>query len=197
MDEFDWSILSVPTPRAVVRGQLEFSWWELGQRLETVTQDEFTWEPAPGALSVRRRGESTAPRTFGVGEWVVEWPASGDDSPGPRTIAWLVAHLTEVLTERYDWTFGDHAARRESLTYSGEVGPAVDGLTRVVDRWREGIASMSDDDIFTVGFSRATEIDQQAPFAHLVVHINRELIHHGSEIFTLTDLYRVRGGSHV
>ncbi len=28
-------------------------------------------------------------------------------------------------------------------------------------------------------------------------HVNREIIHHGSEIFTLTDLYRVRGGAHV
>lgn len=197
MDEFDWSILSDPTPRAVVRGQLEFSWWELGQRLETVTQDEFQWEPAPGALSVRRRAESTAARTFGVGDWVVEWPAPGVEHPGPRTVAWLVAHLTEVLTERYDWTFGAHAARRPTLVYSGEVGPAVAELTRTADLWRAGIATMSDDDIFTVGLSQATEIDRQAPFAHLVAHVNRELIHHGSEIFTLTDLYRVRGGTHV
>ena len=196
MDEFDWSLLSVPTPRAVVRGQLEFSWWELRRRLDTVTQEEFSWEPGPGALSVRRRSESTAARTFGEGEWVVEWPRSGD-FPGPRTIAWLVAHLTEVLTERWDWTFGEHRARRPTLTYSGEVGPAVAELTRCADRWRHGIADMSDDDIFTVGFSQATEIDAQAPFAHLVQHVNREIIHHGSEIFTLTDLYRVRGGAHV
>ena len=55
---------------------------------------------------------------------------------------------------------------------------------------------MSDDDIVTVGFSQATEIDLQAPFAHLVAHVNREIIHHGSEISTLTDLHRVRGGTH-
>lgn len=194
MHEFDWSILTVPTVRAVVRGQLEFSWSELANRLDTVTQDEFTWEPAPGALSVRRRAESTAPRTFGTGEWVVEWPA-GPDEPGPRTVAWLVAHLTEVLTERYEWTFGRHEARRDTLVYSGEVGPAVAELTRVADLWRAGIAEMSDDDIFTVGLSQATEIDRNAPFAHLVAHINREIIHHGSEIFTLTDLHRAPGGT--
>ena len=106
-----------------------------------------------------------------------------------------MAHLTEVLTERYDWTFGDHRLKRPDLTYWGEVGPAVAGLTRIADAWRKGIADMSDDDIFTVGFSQATEIDQVAPFAQLVLHVNREIIHHGSEIFTLTDLYRagVRG----
>ncbi|WP_426593658.1 DinB family protein [Cellulomonas sp. McL0617] len=189
-DDFDWSLNEVPTARAAVRSQLEYSWFELRGRLTTVTQDEFTWEPVPGALSVRRRAESTAARTFGVGEWVVEWPA-GRDEPGPRTVAWLVAHLTEVLTERYDWTFGEHRLRRPDLSYSGEVGTAVAALTAVADAWRSGIAEMADDDIFTVGFSQATEIDAQAPFAQLVLHVNRELIHHGSEIFTLTDLYRV------
>jgi hypothetical protein len=191
MDDFDWSIYSVSTPRAVVLGQLEFSWWELGRRLETVTQEEFLWEPGPGALSVRLRAESTAPRTFGVGDWVVEWPPPGD-FPGPRTIAWLVAHLTEVVTERYEWTFGNHEGHRDTFTYSGEVGPAVAELARVVGAWRTAIADMSDGDIFTVGLSQATDVDQQSPFAHLVAHINREIIHHGSEILTLTDLYRVR-----
>lgn len=193
-EEFDWSLTEIPTTRAAVRSQLEFSWFELRERLATLTQDEFEWQPAPGAFSVRRRSESTAPRVFGVGEWVVEWPA-GPDEPGPRTVAWLVAHLTEVLTERYDWTFGEHRLKRPDLTYSGEVGPAVAALTAVADAWRTGIAELSDDDIFTVGLSQATEIDAQAPFAQLVLHINREIIHHGSEIFTLTDLYRagVRG----
>jgi hypothetical protein len=36
-----------------------------------------------------------------------------------------------------------------------------------------------------------TEIPQ------LVLHVNRELIHHGSEICTLTDLYRSRGSRHA
>ncbi len=189
IEEFDWSLTEIPTARAAVRSQLEFSWFELRERLATVTQPEFDWEPAPGALSVRRRTESTAVRSFGVGDWVVEWPA-GRDEPGPRTIAWLVAHLTEVLTERYDWTFGEHRLQRPDLTYSGEAGPAVAALTAVATPGGRGSRSMSDDDFFTVGLSQATEIDAQAPFAQLVLHVNRELIHHGSEICTLTDLYR-------
>ncbi|WP_034620687.1 DinB family protein [Cellulomonas sp. URHE0023] len=189
-EEFDWSLTEIPTTRAAVRSQLEFSWFELRARLVTITQEEFAWEPVPGALSVRLRNESVAARRFGVGEWVVEWP-DGPDEPGARTVAWLVAHLTEVLTERYDWTFGGHRLHRPDLTYSGEVGPAIAALTAAADAWRSGISEMSDDDIFTVGLSQATSIDAQAPFAQLVLHVNRELIHHGSEICTLTDLYRV------
>jgi len=189
-EDFDWSLTEIPTPRAAVRSQLEFSWYVLRERLATVTQDEFVWEPAPGAFSVRLRQESAAARAFGVGDWVVEWPA-GPDEPGLRTIAWLVAHLTEVFTERYDWTFGEHRLKRPDLTYSGEVGPAIDALVRIAQAWRTAIAEMSDDDFFVVGLSQATEIDAASPFAHLVMHINRELIHHGSEICTLTDLYRL------
>ncbi|MDF2847819.1 MAG: DinB family protein, partial [Oerskovia sp.] len=29
-------------------------------------------------------------------------------------------------------------------------------------------------------------------FGHLVLHMNRELIHHGAEIMVLQDLYRAR-----
>ncbi|WP_251149828.1 DinB family protein [Cellulosimicrobium sp. Marseille-Q4280] len=191
--EFDWSVLEVPTAAAVVRGQLGFSWLVLADRLATVTQAELEWEPGPDALRVVRRGEERAPRTLGPGEWVMEWPA-GPESAQPRTIAWLVAHLTEAFFERWEWTFGDHERRRDAVPFSGEVGPAVDGLRRGVDRWREGVEALPDDEMFTVGLSQATPIDAQSPFAHLVAHMNRELIHHGAEILLLQDLYRA---SHV
>lgn len=187
--DFDWSILSVPTAKAMAEGQLGFSWLELAGRLATVTQEEFTWEPRPGALSVVRRGEERTPRTLGTGEWVAEWPA-GSDEPGPRTIAWLVAHLTETYLERWEWTFGDRQRRREDAVVHGDVDAARDELATWVTAWREGIRALPDEDFMTVGLSQATEVDAASPFGHLVLHLNRELIHHGSEIFTLTDLYR-------
>ncbi|WP_206715317.1 DinB family protein [Cellulosimicrobium arenosum] len=187
--EFDWSVLQVPTALAVVRGQLGFSWLELADRLATVTQDELEWEPGPGALRVVRRGTERTPRTLGPGEWVMEWP-EGADSPQPRTIAWLVAHLTEAYLERWEWTFGAHERRRDSVEFSGEVGPAVAGLRHEVDRWRVGVDALGDDEAFTVGLSQATPIDAQSPFVHLVAHMNRELVHHGAEIMVLQDLYR-------
>jgi hypothetical protein len=76
------------------------------------------------------------------------------------------------------------------VAFSGEVGAAVAGLRREVDRWRAGVDALPDEGAFTVGLSQATEIDAQAPFVHLVAHMNRELIHHGAEIMVLQDLYR-------
>jgi len=187
--EFDWTILTVPTTLAVVRGQLGFSWLEVAERLATLTQAELEWEPGPDALRVVRRGTERTPRTLGAGDWVMEWP-EGPDSPQPRTIAWLVAHLTEAFFERWEWTFGPHERLRDAAMFSGEVGPAVAGLRHEVDRWRAGVDALPDEGAFTVGLSQATEIDAQAPFVHLVAHMNRELIHHGAEVMVLQDLYR-------
>lgn len=192
--EFDWSILTVPTALAVVRGQLGFSWLELSDRLATLTQAELEWEPGPDALRVVRRGSERTPRTLGAGEWVMEWP-EGPDSPQPRTVAWLVAHLTEAFFERWEWTFGPHERRRDAVAFSGEVGPAVDGLRHEVERWRAGVDGLPEEGAFTVGLGQATEIDAQAPFAHLVAHMNRELVHHGAEIMVLQDLYRATHGT--
>ena len=64
-------------------------------------------------------------------------------------------------------------------------------LARWIGRWQADVASVPDEDFMTVGLSQATEIDAAAPFGHLVLHMNRELIHHGAEIMTLLDLQRV------
>src|SRR5699024_212158 len=121
--EFDWSVLQVPTPKAMGLGQLGFSWLELASRLASVSQAEFTWEPRPGTLNVVRRGMERTARTLGSGEWVAEWP-DAPDAPGPRSIAWLVAHLTEAFFERWEWTFGAGRRRRADAVVHGEVDAA-------------------------------------------------------------------------
>lgn len=65
-------------------------------------------------------------------------------------------------------------------------------LTRWVQAWVNDLASLNDSEVFVVGRSQATELDKRAPFGHLVLHLNRELIHHGSEIMTRQDLFAAR-----
>jgi hypothetical protein len=185
---FDWSMLSVQDPMAMVRGQLEFSWMVLRDRLDGLTDDAYGWEPAPGALGLVRRFEARTSRVLGTGDWVAEWP-DGPDSPGPRTIAWLIAHLTEAFFERWEWTFGSHQRRRDDLDLPGVRSEAVAELTRWVNAWRSGIAALPAAEVMSVGLSNASDIDAAAPFGHLVLHMNRELIHHGSEIMVLQDMH--------
>ncbi|HZO66644.1 MAG: DinB family protein [Kribbellaceae bacterium] len=191
-DAFDWEIFQRPSTMAMVRGQLEFSWLVLSGRLATLTDEQYFWRPAPDALTVVRRSDRHRGRLrlVGTGDWVSQWPVEPDHR-GPRTIAWLVAHLTELFFERWEWTFGGHHQRRDAITLHGNARDAVAWLTHWVDSWREAIAGLDESDVGTVGLSHATDLDALSPFGHVVLHLNRELIHHGSEIMTLQDLHDV------
>jgi hypothetical protein len=198
--DFDWSLLEQQSALAMVRGQLGFSWLVLAQRLDGLTDEEWSWEPSSSAWSVRRRAEAEArpdraDHLLGTGEWVVEWPRDDGSDPRTRTISWLVAHLTEAVFERYEFTFGPHERRRDSLSFAGNAAAAVAALTEQVEAWQSAVAGLSEEQVMTIGLSQATEIDQAAPFGHLVLHINRELIAHGAEIMVLRDLYAARASA--
>ncbi|HYU87025.1 MAG TPA: DinB family protein [Kribbellaceae bacterium] len=192
-EPFDWDLLHRPSAMAMVRGQLEFSWLVLSGRLASLTDEEYFWRPSPEALTVVRRGdrERNRLRLIGSGEWVSQWPSEPADRT-PRTIAWLIAHLTELFFERWEWTFGGHQQYRTDITLHGNARDAVAWLTHWVDSWREAVAALDESEVMTVGLSQASDLDALSPFGHLVLHLNRELIHHGSEIMTLQDLYESR-----
>jgi hypothetical protein len=57
------------------------------------------------------------------------------------------------------------------------------GGTKLSDEFDWSIVSVKDP------LSTASDVDPAAPFGHLVLHMNRELIHHGSEILVLQDLH--------
>jgi hypothetical protein len=191
LTEFDWNLLRQPSLVAMLRGQLGFSWWDLDRHLEGLTDEELCWEPAPRACSVRPVGSAVSPAPIGQGDVRLDFGFDSVDATPPlRTIAWLVGHLTEVFFERYEWTFGSKRLRADSLVFSDRAEPAVAGLREQVTRWSAAIDDLAEEQAFSVGLSQATEIDAAAPFGHLVLHLNRELIHHGAEIMVLRDLYR-------
>jgi hypothetical protein len=192
-EAFDWELLRRPSAMAMVRGQLEFSWLVLSGRLAQLTDEQYFWRPAPEALTVVRRSEQRLNRLrlTGSGDWVSQWP-SEPDHRGPRTIAWLVAHLTEMFFERWEFTFGAHRQHRDEITLHGNALDAVAWLTHWVDAWREAVAGLDESELFVTGLAQATDLDAISPFGHVVLHLNRELIHHGSEIMTLQDLHDAR-----
>ena len=102
-------------------GQLGFSWMELHRALDGLTDQEWAWEPVPAAhASLRRRADAQpADHLVGAGDWVMEWPADDDSDSRTRTIAWLVAHLTEAFFERHEHAFGGHEKRRDDVVFAG------------------------------------------------------------------------------
>ena len=73
--------------------QLEWHWEAQARpRLAGLTDEEYFWEPAPGAWSLRPRG-SAAAGGIGSGAFVLDYQFP-EPAPAPvTTIAWRLAHL--------------------------------------------------------------------------------------------------------
>jgi len=173
--------------------QIERHWHgQLRPRLEGLTDEEYFWEPASGCWSVRRRGTSTAPVQGGSGAWTVEF-AFPEPQPAPvTTIAWRMAHLVVgVLAMRNAGHFGRPQTDYLAFEYAGTAAGALEQLDEEYARWVEGVRGLGPEGLSApCGPAEGPYADE--PMAALVLHINRELIHHGAEIALLRDLYAHR-----
>lgn len=174
--------------------QLDWHWQHhLRPRLDTLTDDEYLWEPVPGCWSLRPRGEARSAMAAGAGDTVADFEYPEPDPPPFTTIAWRMAHISiGVLGMRAANHFGepdsvDYQTTDWPLTAAG----GVELLDRHYDAWMRGVRSLGDDGLRRpCGPSEGPFADY--PMAALVLHISREVIHHGSELCLLRDLYRAK-----
>ncbi|MEN3362513.1 MAG: hypothetical protein V7637_6495 [Mycobacteriales bacterium] len=160
-------------------------------RLAGLTDEEFLWEPVPGAWSVRRRGAGVTPDAFGAGEWQLDL-ARPEPVPAPvATIGWRVSHLVDCFAGRWEWTFGSRRIDpKELVHFTPSAKEALDRLWFEVGRWARDIESLTDDQLDTVGFGQYPRgLDPTLPIVAIVWWVNRELIHHTAEVALLRDLY--------
>jgi hypothetical protein len=159
-----------------------------------LTDGEYLWEPAPGAWSLRRRGEAMSPRPVGPGEWLLDG-ASGDLDPTPvTTIAWRLAHLHVGFAGSWEWTFGERRRDpHELVDFSPSAAVTLERFWAAVDRWRDSLAAVTDEQLDMVGFCQHPHSDAaEFPFITVISEGNLEFIHHMAEIALLRDLYRTR-----
>ncbi|MEX2539992.1 MAG: DinB family protein [Actinomycetota bacterium] len=157
-----------------------------------LSDEEYLWEPAPDAWSLRRRGEAMSPRPYGPGEWQLDG-AEGDLDPTPvTTIAWRLAHLHLDFAGSWEWTFGERRRDPHTLVeFSPSASVALKQFWAAVDRWRDSIAAITDEQLDTVGFCQHPYSDAaEFPFINVLAAGNFEFIHHMAEIALLRDLYR-------
>ena len=157
--------------------QLEWHWTrQLRPRLDGLSDEEYFWQPVPHC-------------------WTVH-PDGGIDfaHPPPRpdpvtTIAWRLAHvIVGVFGARTHAHFGGPPADYATWPYATTAATALAQLDEVYAGWSAGVRGLTDDDLWTpCGPAEGGYAD--APMAALVLHINREVIHHGAEIALLRDLY--------
>jgi hypothetical protein len=186
-DELDWN--------KTLREQWEFHWTrQLRPRLHGLTDDEYFWSPVPDAWNVRPRGTSTAPVQAGAGDFTIDF-ALPEPVPAPfTTIAWRLGHvIVGVLAARNAAHFGAPAASYETWEYAGDAATALDQLEAQIDTWLAGVSGLGPAALREpIG---AKEPFPELPMADLVLHIHRELIHHGAEIALLRDLWAHRNDS--
>lgn len=187
------TLTATRTWNEALREQLDFHYRQLFlPRVEGLTDEEYLWEPVPGGWSIRPRGTCTSPSPIGAGAFQRD-DAPDDPDPAPvTTIAWRIAHLTvECLSMRTMNHFGGPTTHWETWEHTDRADQALAQLDAAYDAWSAGVESLGDD-----GLARPVGRHEgpfaEYPYADLVLHINRELIHHGAEICLLRDLYRAR-----
>jgi hypothetical protein len=175
---------------ALLRDQFEWHWeHQLGPRLAGLSDEEYFWEPAEGAWSVRPRGTATTPLAAGVGDFVIDWMFP-EPAPAPlTTIAWRLGHvIVGVLGMRNAAHFGRAPVDYTTAPYAGTAAEALAQLDREVALWLDGVGALGESGLDQpCGPAEGPFAD--APMAALVLHINRELIHHLAEVSLLRDLY--------
>ncbi|MDV3223403.1 DinB family protein [Intrasporangium sp.] len=173
--------------------QIDWHWTnQLRPRLEGLTDEEYFWRPTPGAWSVHPRGEGTAAIEAGSGDYTIDW-AFPEPVPAPlTTISWRLGHIiVGVLGARLHGHFGGPQADYTTWDYSSTAAGALAQLDEAYAAWLAGIRTWTGSALLEP-CGPAEGPWAQAPRVTLVLHINRELIHHGAEIALLRDLWAHR-----
>jgi hypothetical protein len=150
-------------------------------RIEGLSDEEYFWEPVEGCWNVFRNDE---------GAWAVPWGYPQPDPPPFTTIGWRLVHIAiPVFGQRASNHFGDGTYSLQTAEIPGSAADAIALVSEQYGRWRDGVAALGND-----GLARpcgtAEGLFSKAPFAALVLHINREFLHHAAEVCLMRDLYR-------
>ncbi|MGA5222348.1 DinB family protein [Streptomyces koyangensis] len=173
--------------------QLDWYWTHLLRpRLAGLTDAEYFWEPVGGCWNIRPAGTSPWPSAAGSGEWTIDYAFPEPAPPPVTTIGWRLGHLiVGVLGTRLASHFGGPETDYGSFAYAGTAGEALHQLDTRYAEWTAGVRSLGQE-----GLEQPCG-PSEGPFAEdsmarLVLHITREIVHHGAEIGTLRDLWAHR-----
>ena len=176
--------------KQLVIEQLELYWqvW-FWPRLEGLTDDEYFWEPVPGCWSIRPRARASTALAAGKGELVIDFEFP-EPTPSPvTTIAWRLGHIgSGVLGFRADNHFGTGAPNFDEVEWPASAEAAVAYVEDGYNRWMAGVRSL-DAEALSRPVGPAEGPYAEHPFAVLILHISREVMHHGAEVALLRDLY--------
>lgn len=162
--------------------QMTFAWeFHFTPRMEGLTTEEYLWEPVADVWTVHagENGEAN------YADLVYPGP-----NPAPfTTLAWRMFHMTSFFNTRWSNHFGDGSfdIKQQPVRLTADEGMA--DLTASYERWRDSLQASSLER-FQQECGPVEGMFSSHPFSDLVIHINREFIHHAAECNLIRDLYR-------
>jgi hypothetical protein len=78
--------------------------------------------------------------------------------------------------------------RHQPTTLPGTATDALDYLEQMYRRWQRAIAALDEQQLLTPLGPKGAWFAAD-PMAELILHVNREVMHHGGELGVLRDLY--------
>lgn len=174
----------------VLADQVEWHWRHQARpRLGGLTDEEYLWEPAPGAWNVRPRGSAPGRGAVAVGSGrgVIDFAFSPPRPSPVTTVAWRLCHVVVgALGERNARYFAGPPVSHDAYDYPLAAAGALADLDAGVARWVAGVRGLDEPDLQ----ARCREPGhEQDSMAELVLHVNRELLHHLAEVALLRDLW--------
>lgn len=157
--------------------QLDWHWHhQLRSRLDGLTDDEYFWEPVPNCWTVHADG-------------AIDFAYPPPQPEPVTTIAWRLAHvIVGVLAIRAHAHFDGPPADYQTWDYATDAATALHQLDDAYANWTSGVQSVTAAGLASeIGPAEGPWADK--PMTELILHINREVIHHGAEIALLRDLY--------
>lgn len=161
--------------------QMTFAWEHMfAPRMEGLTDDEYLWAPVADVWTVYQGKDGDQPTVD---------PQQHVDPAPFTTIAWRMHHMTGFFTKRRVNHFGDPASEAMGAPVSLTAAEGMVNLTDAYERWKSELTSMPAERL-AAPCGPAEHHFSESPFADLILHINREFIHHAAECALLRDLYR-------
>lgn len=161
------------------------AWWDtwFWPRLDGLTDIEYFWEPTPNCWSILPHPD---------GGFVIDWAFPAPDPPPVTTIAWRLGHIgSGVFAVRNADHFSGPPWDMGGREWPGSAADALAWVGGGYARWLEGVRALSEQRLAEpVGPTGGPW--GHLPMAGLVLHINREVMHHGAEICLLRDLWRAK-----
>jgi hypothetical protein len=189
-----WSIRrrdEAVTPRAFGPGE-----WVLDQGAPDIPASEYAEvaRQAAGGMSIAKIAEDWSVSVERVEE-VLAHPGTPEPDQTPvTTIAWRLSHLHFHFAGGWEWTFGERRQEPKQLVdFTPSASLALERFWALIDRWRDSVGAVTDEQLDTVGFSQYPYAsDPDEPFIGVLSGANLEFIHHMAEIALLRDLWRAR-----